>query len=193
MSALVIIALGVWGALIPFVGPYFHYGFGSGHAWHYSTNRLWLDIVPGAVAVIGGLMLLSSARRAGGVFAGWLALAAGAWFAIGPSVSLLWHRAGDPIGAPMGGHIRQTVEQLGYFTGLGVLIAALAAFAMGRFASRPHVATEVAAAGETAVAAEAGTGRRGFFGRRRAVPSAPATAPERTAGAQRTTGEPPAA
>jgi hypothetical protein len=31
---------------------------------------------------------------------------------------------------------------VGYFHGLGVLIAALAAFAMGRFVSRPRVAEE---------------------------------------------------
>src|SRR5437588_12581703 len=102
VSALVIIALGLWGALIPFIGPYFHYAFGNNHAWHYTTNRLWLDIVPGAVAVLGGLLLLASAHRVSGVFAGWLSLVAGAWFAIGPTVSLLWHRAGDPIGAPIG-------------------------------------------------------------------------------------------
>jgi hypothetical protein len=137
LSALLIVALGVWGALIPFVGPYFHYGFGTHHAWHYSANRLWLDIVPGVVAVIAGLMLLSSARRTSGVFAGWLALAAGVWFAVGPSISLLWHHDANPIGAPIGGYIRAAAEQVGYFYGLGVVIAALAAFAIGRFVSRP--------------------------------------------------------
>ncbi len=182
LSALLIIALGAWGGLIPFVGPYFHYGFGSGHAWHYSANRLWLDIVPGAVAVFAGLMLFTSAHRPSGVFAGWLAVAAGAWFAIGTSVSLLWHHGGDPIGAPIGGYVRQMVEQLGFFYGLGVLIAALAAFAMGRFASRPHVAAEPVAAptgggavgpteaGSADLAAAEATrrpGRLGFFSRRR--------------------------
>ncbi|MBV9006164.1 MAG: hypothetical protein JO181_15995 [Solirubrobacterales bacterium] len=140
MSGLLIIILGLWGGLIPFIGPYFHYAFGSYTSWHYTHERLWLDIIPGAVAVIGGLLLMRSAGRASGLFAGWVALAAGAWFAIGPSVSLLWHASGDPIGAPMGGHIRQAIEWLGFFYGLGVAIAALAAFAMGRFVSRPRVA-----------------------------------------------------
>ena len=36
-------------------------------------------------------------------------------------MSLLWHSAGDAIGAPMGGHTRQAIEWLGYFSGLGVL------------------------------------------------------------------------
>ena len=79
------ILLGIWGALVPFFGPYFHYAFGSDQTWHYTSERLWLCIIPGAVAVIGGLMLLRSAHRTSGLFGGWLALAAGAWFAIGPA------------------------------------------------------------------------------------------------------------
>ena len=29
MSGLLILLLGVWGGLIPFIGPYFHYAFGG--------------------------------------------------------------------------------------------------------------------------------------------------------------------
>ncbi len=153
LSGLLVILLGIWGALVPFFGPYFHYAFGSYQTWHYTSERLWLCIIPGAVAAIGGLMLLRSAHRTTGLFGGWLALAAGAWFAIGPSISLLWHSAGNPIGAPMGGHTRQAIEWLGYFSGLGVLIAALAAFAMGRYYSRPRLVEEAAVAADDAVAA----------------------------------------
>jgi hypothetical protein len=154
LSGLLIILLGLWGGLVPFFGPYFHYAFGSYQTWHYTSERLWLCIIPGAVAVVGGLMLLRSAHRTSGLLGGWLALAAGAWFAIGPTISLLWHAAGDPIGAPIGGHTRQAIEWLGYFSGLGVLIAALAAFAMGRYYSRPRVVEE-AVAGDAALAEEA--------------------------------------
>jgi hypothetical protein len=142
LSGVLIIILGAWGALIPFIGPYFHYAFGSYAHWHYTANRLWLDILPGVVAVIGGFMLLRSAHRSSGVIGGWMAIAAGVWFAIGPTVSLWWHAAGNPIGAPVGGHIRQGLELLGFFYLLGVAITALAAFATGRFVSRPRVAEE---------------------------------------------------
>jgi hypothetical protein len=152
LSGLLVILLGLWGGLVPFFGPYFHYAFGSYQTWHYTSERLWLCIIPGAVAVVGGLMLLRSAHRTSGLLGGWLALAAGAWFAIGPSISLLWHAAGDPIGAPIGGHTRQAIEWLGYFSGLGVLIAALAAFAMGRYYSRPRVVVEAAVADDAALA-----------------------------------------
>jgi hypothetical protein len=152
LSGLLVIVLGIWGGLIPFVGPYFHYAFGSYKTWHYTSERLWLCIVPGAVAVIGGLLLLRSSRRSSGLLGGWLGIAAGAWFAIGPAISLLWHSAGNPIGAPMGNHTRQAIEWLGYFSGLGVVIAALSAFAMGRYISRPRVVEEAAITGDEAVA-----------------------------------------
>jgi hypothetical protein len=167
VAGILIVVLGVWGALIPFVGPYFHYAFGNNDAWHYTSNRLWLDILPGAVAVVGGLLLLTSSRRSSGVLGGWLAVAAGAWFVIGPSVSLLWHSAGNPIGAPTGGHVRQAAELLGYFYLLGVAIVALAALAMGRFISRPRVAEEPFVAAGAAVGEVAEHRKRRRLFRRR--------------------------
>jgi hypothetical protein len=159
LSGLLVIVLGLWGALIPFFGPYFHYAFGSFQTWHYTNERLWLDIVPGVVAVIGGFMLLRSTHRTTGLIGGWLALAAGAWFVAGPTVSLLWHHAGDPIGAPLGAYTRRMLELLGYFQALGLVIAALAAFAMGRYYSRPRLVEEAAVAAGEPVAAEAAGGR----------------------------------
>jgi hypothetical protein len=152
---MLIVVLGVWGGLIPFIGPYFHYAFGGLDTWHFTWQRLWLDIIPGAVAVIGGLMLLTATTRAGGLIGGWMALAAGAWFAAGPAVSMLWHHTIYAIGAPMGGRTRQMLEWVGYFTGLGVLIVGLAAFAMGRYFSRPRVAQEPAAVAADTAAGEA--------------------------------------
>jgi hypothetical protein len=170
LSGVLVVVLGIWGALIPFVGPYFHYSFASNASWHFTASRVWLDVVPGVVAVLGGLMLLSGSRRTSGLLGGWLAVAAGAWFAIGPSVSVLWHGNDRPIGAPTGSHTRQALELLGYFQGLGVLIAALAAFAMGRYYSRPRVAAEpFVAAGAVAGEVEEHRARRGLFRRRRRV------------------------
>jgi hypothetical protein len=153
LSGVLVMALGLWGALIPFVGPYFHYAFGSYQAWHFTMARLWLEIVPGVAAVIGGFMLLRASGRVAGIAGGCVAVAAGAWFVIGPTVSLIWHHAGDPIGAPMGGHTRQALELLGYFQALGLVIATAAAFAMGRYFSRPRLVEEPAALAAGAVAA----------------------------------------
>jgi hypothetical protein len=159
VSGVAIVLLGLWGALIPLVGPYFHYAFGNYDAWHLTGNRVVLNVLPGVVAIAGGVLLLYAARRVTGLIGGWLALAAGVWFAIGPAVSLLWDDSGAPIGVPLGGAGTRMLEQLGYFHLLGVVIAALAAFSMGRFVSRPRVAEEpFVAAG--AVAGEVADHRR---------------------------------
>jgi hypothetical protein len=164
-SGLLVMLLGIWVALIPFVGPYFDYSFGTNATWHYTTDRLWLDILPGALAFLGGTLLVLAGTRLAGIFGGWLAMLAGAWLVVGPSVSLTWEGASGPIGRPLFGSTRQMLELVGYFYGSGALILALSAFAVGRFASRPRLATE-----EAAVAAAPGE--------RRAAPAAPA-APQR--------------
>jgi hypothetical protein len=143
MGGLIVIVLGLWGALIPFVGPYFGYGFGTHASWHYGTNRLWLDILPGVVAILAGAMMLGAVSRRTGLLAGCLGLAAGAWFVVGPSVAITWeHGAIGPIGAPIGGRTRQMFEYVGFFYGAGGLIVALVAFASGRFVSRPLLAID---------------------------------------------------
>ena len=180
VSGVLIALLGIWGALIAFVGPYFDYSFGVNSAWHYTSDRLWLDILPGAVALLGGLLIVLAATRPAGVFGGWLALLAGAWYLLGPSVSLTWEHGTGPIGRPLFGTTRQALELIGYFYGLGALIIALAAFSIGRFTSRPRLveepATAVAATGPAtapaatapaAAAPAAADGREGTVERRR--------------------------
>ena len=151
MSGLLVLLLGVWGALVPFVGPYFGYAFASHATWFYDSNRLWLDVLPGGAAVIGGLLLMSASTRRAGILAAWIGFAAGAWFLAGPAVSGLWgHGAAAPIGRPLGGHTRQAVELLGYFYALGGVIIALVSFAGGRFSARPAVEPEVSTRAVTA-------------------------------------------
>jgi hypothetical protein len=65
---------------------------------------------------------------------------AGAWFAVGAALSRVWEHAASPIGAPLFGSTRQALELIGCFYGLGAAIVGLAAFAAGRFVSRPAVA-----------------------------------------------------
>lgn len=160
-AGILIVVLGIWGALIPFVGPYFNYGFGPDSAWHYTADRLWLNILPGAVAVIGGLAMIVAARRGSGIVGGWIALAAGVWFLIGPSLSLLWHGTApgflsSGIGAPIGGPDRAAIDAIGFFYGIGAVITAFSAFAIGRFASRPSLAEREILAAESGGVGAAG-------------------------------------
>jgi len=146
LSGAAIVLLGIWGALIPFVGPYFDYSFGVNSSWHYTSDRLWLSILPGVVAVLAGVVLFFATTRVSGILGGWLAILAGAWFAVGPAVSLTWEHGQGPIGPPLFGTTRQALELIGYFYGVGALIVALGAFAVGRFSARPGVAAEEAIA-----------------------------------------------
>ncbi|MGH3497652.1 MAG: hypothetical protein ACRDP1_09335 [Nocardioidaceae bacterium] len=132
-SGIVLVLLGIWGGIIPFVGPEFGYAYTPDTAWHYTVGRLWLEILPAAAVILGGLCLLGSANRMVAVFGGWLAAVAGAWFAIGPAVSMLWNGGVPAAGAPAGSStLDVTVEQIGFFTGLGVVVVFLAALALGR-------------------------------------------------------------
>ena len=136
VSGLLLVLLGLWGALIPLVGPYFHYAYTPDSAWTLTAGRVWLEIVPGAATFVGGIILLVSASRPLAMFGAYLAAAGGAWFALGMVIIPLWPAAstldpGSPAGATTA--LRQ-LEHLGFYTGLGVVIVFIAALALGRLA-----------------------------------------------------------
>jgi len=143
LCGLLLILLGAWGALVPFVGPYFKFAFTPDQAWTYNSGRLYLSIVPGAAAMVGGLLVLATRNRPAGMFGGLLAAAGGAWFIAGqPIVAIALKRpsisAGVPV--PRSGHAVagttttwQFLEMLGFFTAVGIAIVFFGALALGRF------------------------------------------------------------
>lgn len=135
VSGLLLIILGAWGALIPFVGPYFHWAYTPDQEWTWTTARGWLEVFPGATALVGGLLLVASGNRATAMFGGWLAAFAGAWFVVGHSfVSLL--RIGD-VGQPVAAtDAKRALLEVSYFSGLGALIVFLAGAVLARLAVR---------------------------------------------------------
>jgi hypothetical protein len=137
LNGALLVLLGIWGGLIAFVGPYFHYAYTPDKAWTYTTGRLWLEILPAAGAVLGGLIVGGSASRPGAIFGAWLAALSGAWFALGGLLSTLWTIGGN-AGHPVGDNLHRVTEQIGFFTGLGVVIVFLAAVALGRFTVIGH-------------------------------------------------------
>ena len=144
-SGVVLILLGAWGALIPFVGPYFHFAYTPDTAWAWTWGRFFLEIVPGVATVLGGLILMISAFRPVAMFGAALAAAGGAWFAVGSLLGPVWAgystsgaaggvpSALDP-GQPAGGPLHMVAEHLTFFTALGVVIVFVAAVAFGRLA-----------------------------------------------------------
>ncbi|MDL4816882.1 hypothetical protein [Actinomadura opuntiae] len=130
VNGLLLVLLGLWGGLIPFVGPYFSFGFGSTATWDYTSDRLVLSILPAIAVALGGLILMISAARPVAMVGSWLAIAGGLWFVVGTTIAPLW--GGGP-GRALGGQTRQIAEHLSFFQGLGAITIALAATALGRF------------------------------------------------------------
>lgn len=134
LSGTLLVLLGAWGALIPFIGPYFRYAYTPDTAWTYTSGRMWLEVLPGAAALLGGLIVLVSKSRPAAVAGAWLAVLGGAWFAAGSALSQLWMTGHvTTAGTPVGTTAARVLEQVGFFTGLGVVIVFLAAMALGRF------------------------------------------------------------
>lgn len=145
-SGILLVLLGAWGAIVPFVGPYFGYAYTPDKAWAFTSGRLWLSVVPGAAAFLGGLLVAGSARMAAA--GGLLAALGGAWFVIGQAVIAITVTsgsiaAGTPVlaaGSAFSGSTMRFLEGLGFFYGLGVLIVFFAALAIGRARARAAVA-----------------------------------------------------
>jgi hypothetical protein len=131
VSGVLLILLGVWGGLVSFVGPYFHYAYSPGGAWTYTSGRLWLEIAPAIGVIIGGVVLAVSSYRPATLAGGCVAVAGGAWFVVGGLLVQLW-APGITAGTPAGGLARRVVEQVGFFAGLGVAVVFVAALGLGR-------------------------------------------------------------
>jgi peptidoglycan/LPS O-acetylase OafA/YrhL len=137
-SGFLLVLLGLWGSLIPFIGPYFHYAYTPDTAWTYTTARLWLEILPGAAVFLAGFLLITSVGRHIALFGALLGAAAGAWFALGTMLSPLWNHHVSLGGTPVASTVTMRImEQIGFFTGLGVVVVFIAAAAFGRILSLP--------------------------------------------------------
>lgn len=137
ISGLLLVLLGIWGGLVIFVGPAVGYGYTPDRTWAYSSGRLYMVILPAVATLLGGLMVLLSANRATAISGAWLAALGGAWFAVGGPLASAWGSSSFAVGTPLGASVSQRAfEQVGIFTGLGVVIVFLAALSLGRFTVR---------------------------------------------------------
>lgn len=131
LVGVIIMILGIWGALVPFVGPTFGYGMGGTAAWTWSESHLTLHLLPGLAAIAGAVLLLRG-RLATKYIGAMLAMAGGIWFVIAPTLHPLWTAGSSMGGMSMGGSkLSSALSGLGYHYGTGALIAVLAAYALG--------------------------------------------------------------
>jgi hypothetical protein len=136
-----LILLGLWAGLAPFVGPYFSFGYGPARAWQYDAGRLYYSIIPGAAVLVGGLFVVATRSRAAGVLGGLLAALGGAWLVVGSGVMRVVVKSHATIGGPIltgsllsgSPQLKAYLESLALFTGLGLITLFVAAVAIGRF------------------------------------------------------------
>jgi len=143
LGGTLIALLGIWGALVPFVGPYFHYAYTPDKAWTYDHGRLLLEVLPGAAAFLGGVLLIYAMSRHLALFGALLGVLAGAWFALGNVFAPLWTSTPSPAGVPASATtFMRIMEQIGFFTGLGIVLVLLSAAVAGRITAVPRLVTE---------------------------------------------------
>ncbi|HXA87318.1 MAG TPA: hypothetical protein VNW96_01805 [Mycobacterium sp.] len=134
-TGLLLILLGAWGALIPFIGPNINWAYTVDPAWTWTAAKGWLEVFPGVAAAVGGLLLLVSGNRATAMFGGWLAVFAGAWFVVGRAFAstLAIGDVGQPVAST---DLKRALLEVTYFTGLGALIVFLGGAVLARVAVR---------------------------------------------------------
>jgi hypothetical protein len=145
---LLLVALGVWGAIVPFIGPEFEYPFPAGSdvgSWEWSDTTWQLSLLPGIGAACGGVILLGllGTVRFAPALGALIALGSGAWFVLGAEFSRLW--TSPPLDGT-GSDWMVIATNLGYHEGLGLAISVLAGFALGLLALLPERATAPAVA-----------------------------------------------
>ncbi len=138
--SLLLIAISAWGAIVPFVGPSFGYSADGAGSWHWSLTHVVVALVPGAIGVVIGTMVLAGSRglvvgrgRTSLAGAGLIVIACGAWFTAAPWAWPVIRNSGPYFVAASPLHTLANIA--GYALGPGLIAAACGAFLMG-WASR---------------------------------------------------------
>lgn len=142
------VVFAAWGGICVFVGPEFGYKPTSAQSWQWTEQNWLLHLVPGAVGVVAGLMMLAmvssrGARRGALGFAALLAIAAGTWFVIGPAAWGMFHSSA-PF-AQTNSANTDFLNQLGANLGPGLLLAILGGMALKAGIAKPRVMLDDAA------------------------------------------------
>lgn len=130
-----LLLVGAWAGIVPFVGPIFGYNATGGGKWLWNLTHALLWLAPGAVAVLVGLAMMVRAGRVGAglsralpLWGGFLAACCGAWLVIGP---LAWRLLEGRYPFRTASPFRELVNQIGYSFGPGALLVLFGGLAMG--------------------------------------------------------------
>jgi hypothetical protein len=128
VPALLLMVLGAWVFLAPLVGPYFSFGFDTSSKWRFTNDHWLLSLAPG-IAIFAAGLLMTVRSRAMGWLAGLVAVVAGVWLVIGPTLHPTWS---SHVFAPLPGSEWKTAARwIADFYGAGALAIYLGAQAQG--------------------------------------------------------------
>jgi hypothetical protein len=132
---LLIALLGGWVIAAALVGPLFNFGFFNDTSWSFTREQWALQLIPGIVAVVGGLMLMTPSSGSGTLGA-LLAFLAGGWLVVAPVVYPLWTSGTVHT---FGSEGMQTLRWIGHFYGPGGLILYFSGYGHGLLSRRTVV------------------------------------------------------
>lgn len=146
LTGLSTIVVGAWGAAGPYLGPLFGYKFSNVSSFQWTEPNALLRLAPGAVALLAGLIMVVGGARLGGSrvgpgFWGLMTVACGAWFVIGPAAWILLGHP-NPLLTVSPSSFGTFINEVGPQLGLGVLLAAFGAHAMGLLARMTRIVAD---------------------------------------------------
>jgi hypothetical protein len=160
LVGVVAVLTSAWGGIVPYVGPIFGFSGDGSSSWYWNTPHAVLALIPGALGVFLGLVVLGEARgivvgrgRVTLAMAGTLLMIVGAWFAIGPFAWPVLASTGPYF--VTGTHLRVLSYEVGYSIGVGIVLVVCGAFVDGWAARHQPKLTATADSKETAEPAEA--------------------------------------
>jgi hypothetical protein len=167
LSGLILILLGAWAGLAPFVGPYL-FGLTPDIAWKVTDGRIYLSALPGGIALFCGLLITASSSRGFGGLSAFVAAVAGGWLIVGnqvinmlpASVAASINKGG--LISFTGATTRADLLGMSTFTGVGALIVFFAAIALGRFSVVAYKDVLRYGTNLTAASGATGSGPLGF-------------------------------
>jgi hypothetical protein len=133
LTGAVTIVVGAWGALAPYVGHALHYSADGSATWTWNLQHGLLSLLPGAMAVVGGTLLVvtawvrrgqASVLHAVGLTAATVLLGLSAvWFLIGSSVWPVYFTSHVLVSASP---VRTLANVAGTYLAEGFVLAAVA-------------------------------------------------------------------
>jgi hypothetical protein len=136
-TAILVILVGAWGAIVPFVGAKIHLAADGLPAWHWNLEHGVLWVAPGALALLLGIVMLREVPRVkakdarfGSAWTGFLTVVCGAWFVVGPFAwPVLRSGAVVFVGAPSAA--RDLLYLVAWSLGPGTVLVLLGGCAIG--------------------------------------------------------------